>query len=129
MFIIAACYAQNEQMAVFMRAMAQLMGFYNERVESIRAFIKADSLPLLEKVDGTVVAILPLDYLAWTQRSANKEKSIGGYPKDPGDQGEGTPGYRYRRLKSKKGAGDGWVDDTGKVCSKDFAGDHDKERG
>lgn len=30
MFIIAACHARSEQMAILMRAMAQLMGFYNE---------------------------------------------------------------------------------------------------
>ena len=109
MFIIAACYAQNEQMAVFMRAMAQLMGFYNERVESIRAFIKADSLPLLEKVDGTVVAILPLDYLAWTQRSANKEKSISeAIRKIPGIKGKellviGTVDSRARKVLETAG--------------------------
>jgi hypothetical protein len=76
MFIIAACYAKNEQMAVSMRAMAQIMSFYNEKVEPIRGFIKAGNLPLLEKADGTVVAIMPYDYLAWTQRFANMERDV-----------------------------------------------------
>jgi len=76
MFIVAACYAQSEQTAVFMRVMAQLMGFYNERVEPIHGFIKADTLPLLEKADRTVVAILPLDHLTWTKRFANMERAI-----------------------------------------------------
>jgi hypothetical protein len=76
MFIVAACYAQSEQTAVFMRVMAQLAGFYNERVEPIQSFIKADTLPLLEKANRTVVAILPLDHLAWTQRFANKERAV-----------------------------------------------------
>ena len=76
MFIVAACHARNEQMALFMRVMAQLMGFYNEKVESIHCIIKADSLPLFEKKDGTVVAILPLDHLAWTQGSADMERAV-----------------------------------------------------
>ena len=76
MFIIAACYAKNEQMAVSMRAVAQVMSFYNENVEPIRGFLKAGNLPLLEKADGTVVAILPHDYLAWTQRFANMERVV-----------------------------------------------------
>lgn len=76
MFIVAACYAKSEETAILMRVMAQLMGFYNERVEPIQGFIKADSLPLFEKVDGTVVAILPHDHLAWTQRFANMERTI-----------------------------------------------------
>ncbi len=38
--------------------------------------VEADNLPLLQKKDGTVVAVLPLDHLAWTQRFANKEKAV-----------------------------------------------------
>jgi hypothetical protein len=30
----------------------------------------------LQKKDGTVVAVLPLDHLAWTRRFANKEKAV-----------------------------------------------------
>jgi len=89
MFIVAACYAQSEQTAVFMRVMGQLAGFYNERVESIQGFIKADSLPLLEKADRTVVAILPLDHLAWTQRFANMERAVSeAIRKTPGVKGK-----------------------------------------
>jgi hypothetical protein len=76
MFIVAACHARNERMALFMRVIAQLMGFYNEKVEPIYCIIKADSFPLFEKKDGTVVAILPLDHLAWTQRSADMERAV-----------------------------------------------------
>jgi hypothetical protein len=76
MFVVAACYARNEQMALFMRVIAQLMGFYNENVGPIQGIIKADSLPLLEKADGTVVAILPLDHLSWTQRFADMERAV-----------------------------------------------------
>jgi hypothetical protein len=75
-FITAACVAQGEPMVVFMRVMAQLMGLYNEKTKSVQRFIDADNLPLLQKKDGTVVAILPLDRLAWTQRFANKEKKV-----------------------------------------------------
>ena len=75
-FITAACVAQSESMAVFMRVMAQFMGLYNEKRKSVQSFVEADNLPLLQKKDGTVVAVLPLDHLAWTQRFANKEKAV-----------------------------------------------------
>ena len=75
-FITAACVAQGESVAVFMRVMAQLMGLYNEKRKSVQSFFEADNLPLLQKKDGTVVAVLPLDHLAWTQRFANKEKAV-----------------------------------------------------
>ena len=75
-FITAACVAQSEPMAVFMRVMAQLMGLYNEKRKSVQNIVEADNLPLLQKKDGTVVAVLPLDHLAWTRRFANKEKAV-----------------------------------------------------
>lgn len=75
-FIVAACIAQSEPMAVFMRVMAQIMALYRDKRKSVERFVEADNLPLLQKKDGTVVAVLPLDYLAWTQRFANKEKAV-----------------------------------------------------
>lgn len=109
MFIVAACYAQNEQMALFMRVIAQLMGFYNEKIEPIKGFIKADNLPLLEKKDGTVVAILPLDYLAWTYRFANMEKALSdAIRKIPGIKGKellvmGTVEPRAKKVLEASG--------------------------
>ena len=75
-FIVAACSAQSEAMTVFMRVMAQFMGLYNEKRKSVQRFVEADNLPLLQKKDGTVVAVLPLDHVAWTQRFANKERAV-----------------------------------------------------
>ncbi|MBP1747200.1 MAG: hypothetical protein H6Q54_1815 [Deltaproteobacteria bacterium] len=75
-FIVAACVAQSEPMAVFMRVMAQIMVLYRDKRKSVERFVEADNLPLLQKKDGTVVAVLPLDHLAWTQRFANKEKAV-----------------------------------------------------
>jgi hypothetical protein len=75
-FITAACAAQGEPMAVFMRVMAQLMGLYNEKRKSVQSYVEADNLPLLQKKDGTVVAVLPIDNLVWTRRFANKEKAV-----------------------------------------------------
>jgi hypothetical protein len=76
MFIVAACAAQGETMAVFMRVMAQLMGLYNGKGKSVQRFVEADNLPMLQRNDGKVVAVLPLDHLAWTPRFANKEKAV-----------------------------------------------------
>jgi hypothetical protein len=109
LFIVAACYARGEQMALLMRVTAQLMGFYNEKVESIQSFIKADSLPLLEKADGTVVAILPLDYLEWTQRFANTEGAVSeAIRKIPGIRGKellviGKVGPKARKALETRG--------------------------
>ena len=75
-FIVAACSAQQESMAVFMRVTAQLMGVYNEKTKAAERFVEAAGLPLLRKKDGTVVGIFPVDRVAWTQRFANKERAV-----------------------------------------------------
>jgi hypothetical protein len=109
MFIVAACYARNEQMALFFRVIAQLMGFYNEKVEPIQGIIKADNLPFLERKDGTVVTILPLDHLAWTQRSADMERAVSeAIRKIPGIKGKelliiGTVDPKTRRAIEASG--------------------------
>lgn len=109
MFIVAACHARNEQTAVSMRVVVQLMAFYNERVEPILGFIKADTLPLLERADRTVVAILPVDHLTYTQRFASMERTISeAITKIPGVKGKellvlGTVDPRVRKALEKAG--------------------------
>jgi hypothetical protein len=75
-FIVAACAAQQESMAVYMRVMAQLMTIYNEKTKSVERFVEADGLPFIQKKDGTVVGIFPVDRLFWTQKFAQKEKEV-----------------------------------------------------
>jgi hypothetical protein len=75
-FIVAACAAQQESMAVYMRVMAQLMTIYNEKAKSVERFVEADGLPFIQKKDGTVVGIFPVDRLFWTQKFAQKEKAV-----------------------------------------------------
>ncbi len=75
-FIMAACSAQQESMAVYMRVMAQLMTIYNEKTKSVERFVEADGLPFLMRKDGKVVGIFPVDRVAWTQRFAEKERAV-----------------------------------------------------
>jgi hypothetical protein len=108
-FIVAACSAQQESMAVFMRVMAQLMASYNEKTNAAERFVEAAGLPLLRKKDGTVVGIFPVDRVAWTQRFANKEKAISeAIRKMPGVKGKqllivGTMDQTARKALEAKG--------------------------
>jgi hypothetical protein len=63
-------------MAVYMRVMAQLMSIYNQKAKSAERFIEADGLPFIQKKDGTIVGIFPVDRLFWTQKFAQKEKAV-----------------------------------------------------
>ena len=104
-FIVAACSAQQESMAVFMRVMVQLMASYNEKTKAAERFVEAAGLPLLRKKDGTVVGIFPVDRVAWTQRFANKEKAISeAIRKMPGVKGKATPGCWHYGSNGSEGA-------------------------
>ena len=76
LFIVAACSANQESMAVYMRVMAQLIAIYNQKFGTAERFVDIDGLPFLQKTDGTVVGIFPVDYVSWTQRFAQKEMAV-----------------------------------------------------
>jgi hypothetical protein len=75
-FIVAACSAQRESAAVYMRTMAELMATFAEKVKSSDRFVEADGLPFIQKKDGTVVGIFPVDRVAWTEKFSQKEKAV-----------------------------------------------------
>ena len=75
-FIVAACSAQQESMAVYMRVMAQLITIYNKKEKSAERFVEADGLPFIQKKNGAIVGIFPVDRLFWTQKFAQKEKAV-----------------------------------------------------
>ena len=56
-FIVAACSAQQESMAVFMRVMAQLMATTTKGQIQSNAWSRLTNLPLFQKKDGTVVGL------------------------------------------------------------------------
>jgi hypothetical protein len=75
-FIEAATAADEELVAVFQRAQAQLMSLYHDRTKSVERFVDAGGVPLLQTKNGTIVGIFPFDHLAWTVRALLKEKAI-----------------------------------------------------
>jgi len=75
-FIEAATDADEESVAVFQRAQAQLMSLYHDRTKSVERFVDADRVPLLLTKSGMIVGIFPFDHVAWTVRASLKEKAI-----------------------------------------------------
>jgi hypothetical protein len=75
-FIKAATAADEESVAVFQRAQAQLMSLYHDRTKPVERFVDADRVPLLRTNNGTNVGIFPFDHVAWTVRVSLKEKAM-----------------------------------------------------
>jgi hypothetical protein len=76
-FIDAASNAFEESVAVFLRVRAQLINLYSTKTRSVRRFVDADGFPLLLTNGGKLIAIFPLDYVAWTQNFARKAQIVG----------------------------------------------------
>jgi len=66
----------EESVAVSLRVRAQLMGLYNEKEKSVTSFVDANEVPMLLTKSGVVVAILPLDHVAWTAGFAQKAMAV-----------------------------------------------------
>jgi hypothetical protein len=75
-YIDKAAAAFEESVAVFLRVRAQLTGLYNDKTHSVKSFVDADGIPVPLTNNGKIIAIFPLDYIAWTPKFAQKEKAV-----------------------------------------------------
>jgi len=75
-FIDAAAAAFEEPLAVFLRVRAQLINLYSSKTHSVQRFVDADGVPLLLTDSGKLIAIFPLDYIAWTPNFARKAQTV-----------------------------------------------------
>jgi hypothetical protein len=75
-YIDKAAATFEEPLAVFLRVRAQLISLYNDKTHSVQRFVDADGIPVLLTNNGKIIAIFPLDYIAWTPNFARKATSI-----------------------------------------------------
>lgn len=76
LFIRKAATAMNEPTAIFNRAQAQMFAAYHARVGPVARCIQVAGVIFLEKDDGTVVGLFPLDHMAWTPGVSQKVQSV-----------------------------------------------------
>jgi hypothetical protein len=76
-YIDTAAAAFEEPLTVFLRVRAQLISLYNGKTRSVHRFVDADGTPVLQTDDGRIIAIFPLDYVAWTPGFARKAHVVG----------------------------------------------------
>jgi hypothetical protein len=75
-YIDKAAAAFEESVAVFLRVRAQLISLYNDKTHSVKGFVDADGIPVLLTNNGKIIAIFPLDYIAWTQNFERKVTAV-----------------------------------------------------
>ena len=75
-YVDKAAAAFEESVAVFLRVRAQLISLYSDKTHSVKSFVDADGIPVLLTTNGKIIAIFPLDYIAWTPNFARKMQAV-----------------------------------------------------
>ena len=75
-YIQTAAAADEEPLAVFLRTRAQLLQAYAAKTGTVQSFVDAGGIPVLQTAGGKIVALFPLDYVAWTPAFVQKEKAV-----------------------------------------------------
>lgn len=66
LFIARAAQAETRDVAVFQRRRAELLAAKSDELGGIAEFVSVAGFPLNRTRDGTIVAMFPLDDVAWT---------------------------------------------------------------
>ncbi|HOW55630.1 MAG TPA: hypothetical protein PLR60_13385 [Syntrophorhabdaceae bacterium] len=75
-FISVALRADEESVALFVRATAQLAALFNKDVRPVERFVEVSRLVFVKTRDGRMIGIFPVDNVAWTANLAEREKEI-----------------------------------------------------
>jgi hypothetical protein len=75
-FVAAASYADEDDVARFVRLKAQMMGQYHASVSPAERIIAVNGTPFLQRQDGVVIGLFPVDHMAWTARLYQKEAAL-----------------------------------------------------
>ncbi len=67
-FIKIAAVAPDYKIARYVRERAQMAAIYNEKVAPVERIIAVQGIPLLQRNDGAIVVLTPLDHVAWTHK-------------------------------------------------------------
>lgn len=67
-FIKFAAVAPGYDIVRYMRLRAQMMAYYHANVSPAARIVSVQGIPLLQRKDGTIVSIFPLDYVFWTEK-------------------------------------------------------------
>jgi hypothetical protein len=75
-FINYASNADTEDAALMFQQMAELIAGYSTVVATVRQIDIVLNLPLVTTTEGTVLLLLPIDRLLWTERNAALAKGL-----------------------------------------------------
>ena len=72
-FIKMAVVAPDYKIARYLRERAQMTAIYHKKVAPVESIVPVQGVPLLQRKDGVIVVLAPLDHVAWTKKLWLKE--------------------------------------------------------
>ena len=75
-FIKIASKADEESVARFMRMRAEMMAMYRANAKVGARIIEVNGVSFLQKNDGLIVGLFPLDHILWTAALWHKEEAV-----------------------------------------------------
>ena len=76
LFLGDAALAPEVSVALFIRLQAEMMANYHANVASVEKIVFANGVPFLQRKDGSVIGLFPLDYVVWTTSLMQKEQVV-----------------------------------------------------
>ncbi len=64
--IAMALKTTESSVARFMRLQAQMISNYNVNIAPIAKIVEVNGVPFVQRKDGVVIGLFPLDHVAWT---------------------------------------------------------------
>jgi hypothetical protein len=78
LFIERAILAADDQEAFQIQYWAETCAAYHTKVKPVATFVRVGTkkTPIMQRADGTLIVVAPLDYIAWTSRVAATMEAV-----------------------------------------------------
>ena len=75
-FVARAAFANQKDVAYFMRRRAELLADYQAKTGALVRFVSLGGFPFNETREGKIVGVLPIDIISWTQNTSRAALAI-----------------------------------------------------
>ncbi len=75
LFIQLATVADSEELAFYWRRQAEMGAAYHTKISPVKSFGESNGVPFMQRRDGVIVGVFPVDYISWTQGFARLNRA------------------------------------------------------
>ncbi len=75
LFIQLATVADSEELAFYWRRQAEMGAAYHTKISPVKSIGESNGVPFMQRQDGVIVGVFPVDYISWTQGFARLNRA------------------------------------------------------